>query len=241
MNDDMLVFSGVRWPKVRITGTGQMMRKFADTGGRQPPPLPIEYDFAPEGSGRRYRSRGAVAWWRDLAAMNTNDRDQVLAFLARRGDPSGAMELAALNAARTRLGQPLGEDPKPGTGQWFGIKSTLAGIAWAWSPPDSDGISRIDDPAKWADAKVMWHDRLGEGAGWLTGLELVTDPEERRPFILRPRTLAAYLAVSAASSLYRRADMRTCARCGSWLEINKAHARFCSVSCRTLAHSNRRV
>jgi hypothetical protein len=240
VTDELLVFSGVKWTKVRITGTGQMSRKFVDDRGRGAKSQ-LFYDLAPAGTGRRYQARGAAGWWRDLAVMDTNDREQVLAFLARRGDPAGRLEQAALNAARQRLGQPLGEDPRPSTGEWFNLIVTVKTIAKAWSPPGKDGVSIIDDPARWNDAKAMWNDPAGFGAGWLGELERVPDPEERRPLILRPKTLAAYMAVSAAFSLFRRAQMRTCARCGSWFEFTKAHARYCCVSCRTLAHDSRRV
>ena len=50
--------------------------------------------------------------------------------------------------------------------------------------------------------------------------------KRRRPFVLRPKSLASYMAISAAASLYRRAQMRTCARCGSWFEFVRAHAQF---------------
>ena len=83
------------WPKVRITGTTVIPG--VETPGR------VFYDLAPGGGGRRYRAHGPTAWWRDFATMDLNDREQVLAFLARRGDPSGLLEQAALNTARERL------------------------------------------------------------------------------------------------------------------------------------------
>jgi hypothetical protein len=238
MRDEILVFDGVKWPKVRITGTGQAMHKFAGNPGASAPP-PTFFDLAPEGTGRRYRARGTAGWWRDLAAMDTNDREQVLAFLARRGDPAGRLEQAALNAARARLGQPLGEDPKPGTNHWFGLQVTLKTIAAAWSAADTEGISVIDDDARWTEAKYMWRFTNGDAIG--RDLELIPDPDEKRPFVVRAKTLGAYMEASAVSSLYRRAQMRTCARCGSWFEFAKAHARYCSLSCRAMAHDHRRA
>ena len=75
------------------------------------------------------------------------DREQVLKFLARRGDPAGLMEKAALNAARERLGQPPAKDPKPDTSNWHGLAMTLTGIARAWGSPDDEGVSRFIPPA----------------------------------------------------------------------------------------------
>jgi hypothetical protein len=238
MSETLLVFEGVKFPKVRITGTDQMMRKFVDDHGQTPRPH-IFYDFAPEGAGRRYRTRGPAGWWRDFAAMDTNDRAQVLAFLARRGDPAGRLEQAALNVARARLGQPPGEDPKPSTGAWFNLTVTLKTIARAWSPPDADGISVIDDPERWEEAKYLR--RFLGGDSIFRAIELEPDPEEQRLFILRVKSLGDYMQMSAASSLIRRAKMRTCTHCGSWFEFTKAHARFCSLSCRAMAHESRRA
>ena len=58
---------------------------------------------------------------------------------------------------------------------------------------------------------------------------MISDPEEQRPFVLKARTLSAFMMVSAASSLYRRAQMRRCIRCESWFEFTREHAQFCSV------------
>ena len=89
--------------------------------------------------------------------------------------------------------------------------------------------------------KTSWREYLAaDWTGWARSSSLPIRTAAR-PFVLRPKTLAAYMAISAASSLYRRAKMRTCARCGSWFEFTRAHAQFCSVSCRTLAHDSRRT
>jgi hypothetical protein len=247
VSEDLLVFEGVRWPRIHITETSP-----------QPPQQAVFFDLAPVGNGRRYRARGPAGWWRDFL-MDMNDREQVLRFLAKHGDPSGLLEKAALNAARERLGQPPADDPKPNTSNWRGLAGTLASITRAWDPPDGDGISRVD-PARWNDAALVWRNVLNSvddpiqwndaeivardapRITWLgRELELVSDPEARHPFIVRPRTLATFMLLSAAGSLYRRAKMRTCARCGSWFEFTKAHAAYCSVSCRAMAYDSRRA
>jgi hypothetical protein len=234
MSENLLVFEfeGVRWPRARITGITEI------PGANQQPPPTLYYDLAPEGGGRRYRAHGPIGWWRDFIAMDLNDQAAVLAFLSRRGDPSGRMEQVALNAARQRFRQPPAEAPQPSTADWAGLSEPLASLVRAWTAPDGEGISRID-PARWDAADRLWRDHFA--ADWLEELALVPDPKGRRPFVLRVKTLAAYMVISAAASLYRRANMRTCAHCGSWFEFSKTHARFCSLSCRTLAHGSRRA
>lgn len=74
----------------------------------------------------------------------------------------------------------------------------------------------------------------------LKEVEPAFDPNGGPDIVLRAKSLAAYMALSAASALERRVDMRRCTHCGSWLELTRREALFCSSSCRAF-HSQQRA
>jgi hypothetical protein len=49
---------------------------------------------------------------------------------------------------------------------------------------------------------------------------------------MRPRTLAAFMSISAASALRRKVLMWTCLHCGHWFEVHRKDALFCTAACR---------
>ena len=194
---------------------------------------------AEEGHGRRYTARGPAGGGADSRSDHDSNDVGSAGLSGPPADGWGASNRPRSTPPERGSGSrsPKIRSPAP---RRVGLHVTLGNLSRAWAPPDSEGISVIDpDPARWNEFEIIW--RTHTSPWWLGELELIPDPDHRRPFVLRPKTLAAYMAISAAASLYRKAKMRRCAHCGSWFEFVRAHAQFCSLSCRSLAHDSRRT
>jgi hypothetical protein len=210
-----LIFSGTRWPAARVSDRTSLVFK----PHREPRTI---FTLTAAGHGRRWEATEPQAFWRDFAEADFSDASAVTAFVQRRGDPEGLLDTSARQTH---------------TGTWTNLKALLGTAAKAWEPADKRGVSRFT-----ADLERV---RLAEWflrdnpAPILTDLEPVLDPSGRVP-VFRAKTLASFMAVSAVYALARRLPMRKCEHCGSWLELIRKDARFCSASCRSLHSQQQR-
>jgi hypothetical protein len=223
-----LLFSGLRWPGVKVVARRQVVDHDPDHHSSKVP-LVDTLIIETSGRGRPYETRVAEGWWRDLAELALDDERRVLSFLQRRGDP---------------LGQLAPGGKQISTHHWRDLKGVLERAVVAWDPqPDADGLSRFR-VEKLRSAEHMF-DRAEHpvptdiaATGWARdlGAEYGNDITPT----LRARTLAAYLCASAAASVRGGLDMRRCDYCSSWFTLHYANARQCSASCRAARFNNRR-
>src|SRR5262249_48426581 len=159
------------------------------------------------GFGRRWEATEPQAFWRDLAELDFNNQQAVLALIRRRGDPGGVLSPRA----------------ETHTGRWSDLAALLGVAALAWEPADTSGVSNVT-----TDLHRLWQaDHFAHGKE--LALRLLKDDLEvvSRPaggLMLRACSLGAFMVVSAASALERRVPMRRCALCASWFELARQDA-----------------
>ena len=138
-----------------------------------------------------------------------------MAFVRRYGDPDGALD--------------RGEAMH--TGDWKNLKALLGTAASAWEPAGADGVSRVAaDPKRLKLAEWFLRD---DPMPVLKDTETAFDPHGPRT-VVRAKSLAMFMCLSALSAIDRRVPMRRCEHCGSWLELTRKDSRFCSGTCRSL-------
>jgi hypothetical protein len=204
---DTLVFQGTRYPRAAIADDLGVPSYVQDT---RPRPNPRRlFSFAPQGNGRRWTATAPEGFWRDFCEIDLNDAESVIAFVRRRGDPHGDRH----------------------TGHWLNLQAVLGTATRAWEPEDAGGFSQLTtDHSRLAVANQF----LGaDRRPFADDLEVVRDPSGPG-FALAAKSLAAFMAASAASALSRKVAMRRCEHCSSWFEAARRDVRFCSASCRTL-------
>lgn len=212
-----LVFQGMRWPSARIISSHPMVFRTYPRGREYLPPSRDIFTLTASRGGRPWTATQPDAFWRDFAEIDLNDADAVTAFIGRRGDPQGLLD-------------DVGET---NTGHWGNLTALLLTAARAWDPEDADGVSRIAaDPQRLREGDYFL---VKDATGILKDLEPIPAPTGPG-LALRARTLAAFMAGSAASALNRRVSMRRCRHCQSWFEIPRRDIRFCSASCRATHH-----
>ena len=215
-----LIFEGTGWPTARVVNTTPTAFKFDAQDPKRFTQQTI-LTIAATGHGRYWMSERPQGFWRDFTEIDPADAAAVPTFVARRGDPDGLL------SAKSPIH----------TGPWYNLRDTLGRAALAWEPEDAAGVSRITTDR----ARLHYADYFLENSNYpavLRNLEPVLDPIGTG-FALRARTLAAFMMASAVSALERRIDLRRCAHCRSWLELNRKDIRFCSGSCRTF-HSQKK-
>jgi hypothetical protein len=196
-----------------------VFRVYPIDSDRPPPPRPV-FTIAPSGQGRVWEARAAEGFWRDFVEIDFGDADAVLKFVQRRGDPWGLLE----------------QDAETLTQVWYGIAAILGAPARAYEPAGADGISRFTtDRQRRLEAESF----LKNDAELLRAVEPILDPAGRSPYpVLRAKTLAAFMALSAAHAVEQRLPMRRCAHCASWFHIGRSDAQFCSGTCRAAKHNS---
>jgi hypothetical protein len=178
------------------------------------------FEIKTSGHGRKWETGTSLAFWRDFHDLPLEDGDAVAAFVRRRGYPG------SLNRGEVMH-----------TGSWKGLKALLGTAAGAWEPAGADGVSLVAaDPKRLKLADWFLRDNP---TPVLNDAESVLDPGGSPRTVLRAKSLAAFMCLSALSALDRRVPMRRCEHCGSWLELNRKDSRFCSGSCRSF-HSQRK-
>jgi hypothetical protein len=179
------------------------------------------FEVAASGHGRKWQTDTALGFWRDFYDLSLDDGDAITAFIRRYGDPHGDLDRGGAMH----------------TGQWKNLKALLGTAASAWEPVGRDGVSRVAaDPKRLKVAE--WFLR-NDPMPFLKDAEPALDPHGGPRVVLRAKSLAAFMGLSALSAIARRVPMRRCDHCGSWLELNRKDARFCSGTCRSL-HSQRK-
>jgi hypothetical protein len=211
---DTLVFEGIAWPAARVVNSAPMsFRTYPHDGDYRPEPRTI-FTLATTGRGRRWSTTRPQGFWRDFATLEFDDAEAVTAFVRRRGDPAGLLDVGA----------------ETNTGTWSNLGAVLRTAAVAWEETDAKGLSRFaTDPMWLRDANNFL--RYADFP-IVKDLEAVRDPAGGPGFAFRARSLGTFMAVSAASALERRVAMRRCDHCRSWFEALRRDAKFCSASCR---------
>jgi len=191
----------------------------------QPPPKPARiFRIAAAGREKSWTATRPQAFWRTYGEL-----------LAEADDPSGGEREAALVRRFGPVGEPELEAGElvvytGSVAQWF-----FQEIAKAWELEDADGFSRLSLDRRRRDLARTWLSRhvLLSVAGDID----VTFDLELRPQ-LQARSLYAFMALSAASMLQRRASMRRCQHelCRLWYEPQRSDMRYCSNTCRVAHH-----
>jgi len=173
-------------------------------------------EVAASGHGRKWQTNIALAFWRDFYDLSLDDVDAIAGFVRRRGDPYGGLDRGEVMH----------------TGHWKNLQALLGVAASAWEPVGKDGVSPVAaDPKRLRLAEWFLRD---DPAPILKDTETALDPHGGPRTVVRAKSLAAFMCLSALSAIERRVPMRRCAHCGSWLELNRKDSRFCSGACRSL-------
>jgi len=173
-------------------------------------------EVAASGHGRKWTTNIALAFWRDFTDLPLDDVDAIAGFVRRRGDPYGALDRGEVMH----------------TGHWKNLQALLGTAVSAWEPAGRDGVSRVAADTK--RLKLAEWFLSDDPAPILKDTETVLDPHSEPRVVLRAKSLATFMCLSALSAIERRVPMRRCAHCGSWLELNRKDSRFCSGTCRSL-------
>jgi hypothetical protein len=186
-----------------------------------PPPSRTIFTIVASGHGRHWSATHPEGFWRDFVEINLNDASAVPQFVRRRGDPDGFLDAGAGTT---------------NTGSWNNLAALLGTAARAYEPEGADGISRFTtDPQRIKQAEWFLRDA---DIGLLKAIEPVVDPSGRPRVVLRAKTLATFMALSAANAVEQRTPMRCCAHCGSWFFLGRSDAQFCSGSCRAASFNS---
>lgn len=213
-----LIFSGIRWQTAQVVHVGSSRVQTA--GGVRAGSTLVE--IAASGHGRKWETDIALAFWRDFTDLPLDDVHAITDFVRRRGDPHGALDRGEVTH----------------TGHWGNLQALLGTAARAWEPAGADGASLVTaNPKRLKEAEWFLRDNP---APVMNDTETALDPHGPRA-VLRAKSLATFMCLSALSAVERRVPMRRCDHCGSWLELSRKDARFCSGTCRSLhsQHNNK--
>jgi hypothetical protein len=219
--DSAVVFEGRRWPGACLPARPPYWRDGDRTG----------YVFAASGKGQQWSTDRPLAFWRNFSALNLPDEKAVLRLLTRHGDPTGEFDRRA--AAREAIVAIISS--------WEPLITALKQVAAAWGEPDVLGISHPSNDSLRVEAadkalrKLLPTDPDGDRE-ISKEVEVAYTP---RGLTLRPRTLRAFMVVSAASARERRINMRECLLCRDWFELRRSDAFYCSGSCQAVDHKRR--
>ena len=223
--DSAVIFEGRRWPAVRV-----IRSPWRDPDSR--------IAFTVSGKGQQWIAERPAAFWRSFSALDLPSavRDpaaqaRVVWFLSRHGDPDGQLDRRVA----------AGEGIVSSTYSWGSLIEAFRQVAAAWGEPNELGVSSMSDNK----------DRLAAADKALRKL-LPADPDGDREIskeievlyaaqglTLRPQTLRAFMAISAASARERGISMRECMNCRDWFELRRSDAIFCSPSCQAADHKRR--
>jgi hypothetical protein len=222
MFDEGLNYSGIAWPSARVISADPVEFKFLPTvAGQEPPPKPwLVFEIAAAGPERPWQANRAQAFWRTYSEFvpgtDPSLGEREAAFIRRFGpvrEPESDNPLVTLTA-------------HPAQGH-------LHHVAQAWDEVGADGLSRLSPDRRRRDVARRWLSHFVL-SGMTDNIDVIFD-SELRP-ILQPRTLYAFMALSAASMLRRQALMRRCGHCGIWFEPPRIDALYCSNACRGAHH-----
>ncbi|GLR90949.1 hypothetical protein GCM10007857_76650 [Bradyrhizobium iriomotense] len=171
------------------------------------------------GKGKPWSTTQPLGFWRDFVDLDLDDAEAVIALIKRRGDPLGHID---------------GKNGETESGLWFGLCGHLRNMAEGWEAEDANRVSHLtDDPGRLNHVTQWWrHFALPHYANEIS---LTVDPQGSTLPALLPKTLGAYMILSAGSAFARRSPMRRCDHCHSWFELKRSDARFCTASCRAMS------
>jgi hypothetical protein len=222
-----LPFSTSAWPAARVV-TSRDVETYALGLDIDPDRLPAfikalkwlrSHRLRAHGKGKPWSTTEPLGFWRDAAVLDLDNAEAIIAFVKRRGDPLGHVD---------------GKDGETETGLWFGLCGHLRHMAEGWEVEDANGVSRLtDDPGRLNHVTQWWrHFALPHYADQIS---LTVDPHGSTLPAMMPKTLGAYMILSAGSAFARKAPMRRCDHCHSWFELKRSDARFCTASCRAMS------
>jgi hypothetical protein len=219
MSGEELNYSGIAWPSAKVISADPLEYKRTGPGLLVEPP-PLVFEIAAAGPERPWQANRPQAFWRTLSefvpSADPSLGERYAAFVRRFGpvrEPSSDAPLVTLN--------------------WDGVQGHLHHVAQAWEEAGADGLSRVTVDRKRRDVARRWLSHFVLSTV-MDDVGVVFD-SELRP-ILQPRTLYAFMALSAASMLRRQALMRRCGHCGIWFEPPRSDALYCSNACRGAHH-----
>lgn len=148
-----------------------------------------------------------------------------LRFIQRHGDPTG--ELNKLDEDGVFRDYIL--DSNLG---WDRFARNFAEIAKGWTAPNHDGTSHR------GKADGLARD-LVEQLTHIHPKELPVHFDQRHGWLIRPKTLLAFMAFSAVDNWTKSTPHRQCRQCGDWFVLRDKRSRFCSNSCATNYRRNK--
>jgi hypothetical protein len=184
------------------------------------------YTLTATGKGKAWSTTRPLAFWRDFTAVAQHDAEAeapMLAFVRRWGDPGEKIN---------------GKGGAAESWDWVMLTASLLHIAQAWDAADAAGVSHFgsNDLTRMREARAHWRNFLFPNF-IQADVELEVDPAGSTDLVLRAKTLAAFMGLSASSAMARAVPMRRCQYCTGWFELGRRDARFCSASCRAHAHT----
>jgi hypothetical protein len=226
LKDHTIFYAGTSWPTAEVVARYPIVTKFVPSGAQQVRQA-FNFTLAATGKGKAWSTTRPLALWRDFTALAHHDAEaeaKALAFVRRWGDPKGEIN---------------DKDGKTESFDWVVLTASLFHIAQVWSAPDADGVSHYgNDLARLREAHSYWRQFLLPNF-IRADVELEVDPAGGTDLVLRAKTLAAFMGLSASSAMARAVPMRRCQYCTSWFELGRRDARFCSASCRAHAHASK--
>jgi len=179
------------------------------------------FRIAAVGPGRLWQTDRAQSFWRTYSefvpSTDVAHGEREAAFIRRFGP---------VNEPKTEAGELV-------TYTGHISQGFLAEVARAWEPEGADGLSRVSiDPKRYDYARHVLSRLVLHKA--MPDTEVVFDFELR--FSIQVRSLFAYMSLSAASQLERRAVMRRCNQCSTWFEPPRVDTLYCSDTCRRAHH-----
>jgi hypothetical protein len=227
LKDHAILYDGTSWPTAEVVARHPLVTKFAPPAGHEVRPGFI-FTLTATGKGKEWSTTRPLAFWRDFTAVAHHDSEAVvpmLAFVRRWGDPRGKIN---------------GKDGAAESWDWLVLTASLLHIAQAWDAPDADGVSYYgNDLARLREAHAHWRNFLFPN--FIQGdVEFEVDPAGGTDLVVRAKTLAAFMGLSASSAMARAVPMRRCQYCTGWFELGRRDARFCSASCRAHKHASKR-
>ncbi|MDX0948998.1 hypothetical protein GOD93_25550 [Sinorhizobium medicae] len=164
------------------------------------------------GNGQAWDAKRPQGFWRTFAELDLDRREDVLMFLARYGDPNGALP------KRSSLER------------WREMQGRLKVAALAYEPPEA-GISHVSKD----DARVKHAASLGIPGEGVLQFPAVFEPGKSGS-VPRVLDLGTFMQMSAVMMIFNRMPTRRCDECGHWYAHETARGFYCSTACKSASH-----
>jgi hypothetical protein len=124
---------------------------------------------------------------------------------------------------------------------WSALITELKQVAAAWGEPDALGISSWGGDTLRAEAADKAPRKLlpANPDGDKEISKEIEGLYTKQGLTLVPKTLRAFVTISAVSARERASDKRQCAFCRDWFKLRRRDAVYCSPSCQASDHKRR--